>query len=37
MLPFVEAFVPEVDLEGGVIVVDPPAGICAGEETDDSR
>lgn len=37
MLPFVEAFVPAVDLEGGVIVIDPPAGIFAGEQADESR
>jgi 16S rRNA processing protein RimM len=37
MLPFVEAFVPKVDLKGGVIVVDPPAGIFAGEQAEDSR
>ncbi len=37
MLPFVEAFVPEVDLEGGIIVVDPPVGIFEGEKADESR
>ncbi|HXL67323.1 MAG TPA: ribosome maturation factor RimM [Xanthobacteraceae bacterium] len=37
MLPFVEAFVPEVDLQAGVIVVDPPAGIFAGEQADEGR
>ncbi|HEV1998993.1 MAG TPA: PRC-barrel domain-containing protein [Xanthobacteraceae bacterium] len=37
MLPFVEAFVPEVDLKGGVIVVEPPAGVFAGEKADESR
>ena len=26
-LPFVEAIVPEVDLEGGRVVVDPPDGL----------
>jgi 16S rRNA processing protein RimM len=37
MLPFVEAFVPEVDLEGGVIVVDPPAGLFDADKADESR
>jgi 16S rRNA processing protein RimM len=37
MLPFVEAFVPEVDLKGGVIVIDPPAGIFGGEQTDENQ
>ncbi|WP_084127224.1 ribosome maturation factor RimM [Demequina sp. NBRC 110054] len=32
LIPFVEAFVPEVDLEGGRVVVDPPHGLLAGEE-----
>ena len=26
-LPFVEAIVPEVDVEGGRVVVDPPEGL----------
>ncbi len=32
LIPFVEAFVPEVDLEGGRVVLDPPHGLLAGEE-----
>jgi 16S rRNA processing protein RimM len=27
LVPFVEAVVPEVDLEGGRVVIDPPAGL----------
>jgi 16S rRNA processing protein RimM len=30
MLPFTDAAVPEVDVEGGKVVVDPPAGLLAG-------
>jgi 16S rRNA processing protein RimM len=29
LIPFVHAFVPEVDLDGGRIVVDPPPGLLA--------
>ncbi len=39
-IPFVEAFVPEVDIEGGRVVIDPPHGLLAGEEpevTDETR
>lgn len=36
MIPFVEAFVPEVDVEGGRIVADPPHGLLAGEEPEDT-
>ncbi|WP_296666020.1 ribosome maturation factor RimM [Demequina sp.] len=32
MIPFVEEFVPEVDVEGGRVVVTPPFGLLAGEE-----
>ncbi|MBM3646523.1 MAG: 16S rRNA processing protein RimM [Alphaproteobacteria bacterium] len=32
MLPFTDEAVPEVDVEGGKIVVDPPAGVLAGAE-----
>ncbi|WP_062287261.1 ribosome maturation factor RimM [Demequina phytophila] len=32
MIPFVEEFVPEVDLEGGRVVLTPPYGLLAGEE-----
>ncbi|WP_062516905.1 ribosome maturation factor RimM [Demequina gelatinilytica] len=32
MIPFVEEFVPEVDLEGRRVVVTPPYGLLAGEE-----
>jgi 16S rRNA processing protein RimM len=30
MLPFTDAAVPEIDVEGGKVVVDPPAGLLAG-------
>ena len=33
MLPFTDEAVPEVDVEGGRIVVNPPAGLLAGGET----
>lgn len=32
MIPFVEAFVPEVDIEGGRVVITPPFGLLEGEE-----
>ncbi len=32
MLPFTDAVVPEVDVEGGKVLVDPPAGVLAGGE-----
>ena len=32
MLPFTDEAVPEVDIEGGKVVVDPPAGLLAGGE-----
>lgn len=32
LIPFVEAFVPEVDVEGGRVVVTPPYGLLSGEE-----
>ncbi|WP_430867128.1 ribosome maturation factor RimM [Demequina aurantiaca] len=31
MIPFVDEFVPEVDIEGGRVVVTPPYGLLAGE------
>ncbi|MCF8531704.1 MAG: ribosome maturation factor RimM [Reyranella sp.] len=33
MLPFTVEAVPEIDVEGGRLVVDPPAGLLAGGET----
>ena len=33
MLPFTAEAVPEVDVEGGKVVVDPPAGVLPGGET----
>jgi 16S rRNA processing protein RimM len=35
-LPFTKAVVPEVDIEGGRVVIDPPAEIEAREETDET-
>ena len=38
MLPFTDAVVPEIDIPGGKVVVDPPAGLLAGggEKEDES-
>jgi 16S rRNA processing protein RimM len=33
MLPFTDEAVPEIDVEGGKVVVSPPAGLLAGGET----
>lgn len=33
MLPFTDEAVPEIDVEGGKVVIDPPAGVLAGKET----
>lgn len=33
MLPFTDEAVPEIDVEGGKVVIDPPAGLLAGGET----
>lgn len=33
MLPFTDEAVPEIDIEGGKVVVDPPAGLLAESET----
>ncbi|MBX9944677.1 MAG: ribosome maturation factor RimM [Reyranella sp.] len=33
VLPFTVAAVPEIDVEGGRVLVDPPAGVLAGGET----
>ena len=33
MLPFTDEAVPEIDVEGGKVVIDPPAGLLAGRET----
>lgn len=37
MLPFTDEAVPEVDVEGGKVVVDPPAGVLAGGETKEAK
>jgi 16S rRNA processing protein RimM len=36
MIPFIEAFVPEVDIAGGRVVVTPPYGLLAGEQPEDT-
>jgi len=33
MLPFTDEAVPEIDVGGGKVVIDPPAGLLAGEKT----
>ena len=33
MVPFTDEAVPEIDVEGGKVVIDPPAGVLAGRET----
>ncbi len=33
MLPFTDEAVPEIDVAGGKVVIDPPAGLLAGRET----
>ena len=33
MLPFTDEAVPEIDVEGGKVMVDPPAGLLAEGET----
>jgi 16S rRNA processing protein RimM len=37
MLPFTDEAVPEIDIEGGKVVVDPPAGLLAGKETKEAE
>ena len=32
MVPFTDEAVPEIDVEGGKVVIDPPAGVLAGRE-----
>lgn len=36
MIPFVEEFVPEVDIEAGTVTLTPPYGLLAGEQPEDS-
>jgi len=36
LVPFVRAIVPVVDVTGGRVVLDPPHGLLAGDETDDA-
>jgi 16S rRNA processing protein RimM len=37
MLPFTDEAVPEIDVEGGKVVIDPPAGLLAGRETKEAE
>ena len=36
-IPLVEALVPEVDIDGGRVVADPPYGLLAGEQAEEAR
>jgi 16S rRNA processing protein RimM len=37
MLPFTDEAVPEIDVEGGKIVIDPPAGLLAGKDAKEAE
>ena len=37
MLPFTDEAVPEVDVEGGKVVIDPPVGVLAGGEAKEAK
>jgi 16S rRNA processing protein RimM len=37
MLPFTDEAVPEIDVEGGKVVIDPPAGLLAGKEAKEAE
>ena len=37
ILPFTDEAVPEIDVEGGKVVVDPPAGVLAGGEAKEAK
>ena len=37
MLPFTDEAVPEIDVEGGKIVIDPPAGLLAGGQAEEKE
>jgi len=37
VLPFTDEAVPEIDVEGGKVVIDPPAGLLAGEQTKEAK
>jgi 16S rRNA processing protein RimM len=37
MLPFTDEAVPEIDIEGGKVVVEPPAGLLPGGETKEAE
>lgn len=37
MLPFTDEAVPEIDVEGGKLVIDPPAGLLAGKDAKEAE
>jgi 16S rRNA processing protein RimM len=37
MLPFTDEAVPEIDIEGGKVVIEPPVGLLAGTETKEAE
>jgi 16S rRNA processing protein RimM len=37
MLPFTDEAVPEIDVEGGKVVIDPPAGLLAGKDAKEAE
>ena len=37
LLPFTDEAVPEIDVEGGKVVIDPPAGLLAGKEAKEAE
>ena len=37
MLPFTDEAVPEIDVEGGKVTIDPPAGVLAGGEAKEAK
>ena len=37
MLPFTDEAVPEVDVENGKVVIDPPAGLLAGGKENEEK
>jgi 16S rRNA processing protein RimM len=37
MLPFTDEAVPEIDVEGGKVIINPPAGLLAGEQAREAK
>jgi 16S rRNA processing protein RimM len=37
MLPFTDEAVPEIDVAGGKVIIDPPAGLLAGEQAREAK